>query len=1211
MERVLSYVAFFLFLVLPCGLIPGAHASTLSYLQTVLDRFQQTIDVYTDADAAGNHFAARGEFDNLSADRVAVMDEISSAAPCYSGITCITASFDPSKAVWGGWYFLNGVLGPTDAQPSSNWGNQPNAGFDLTGSTVLQFWARGAVGGEVVHFFAFGVGNTAPPFQPYPDSSAKVELPQGAVVLSTNWTMYQIPLNGQTLHYVLGGFAWLANAVEFNRMQPQITFYIDNIQYVNARPNAPRYLVSYETIKSTNAFDSVMRNAAFIYDNSVALIGLLGTGDTAHAQYIANGFLYAQGNDRFFTDGRLRNAYQGGDISLPPGWLPDNRANTVRMPGWYDAGHTTWYEDSTQVSTNTGNIAWAALALLDMWEVTKTSSYLTAAQTLGTWVLQNTSETRGGGAGTLGGFTGGYDGWENGAASGSGVTCASNMFVNGQCKRLYKSTEHNIDLYSVFSRLYLADGNRQWANAAQQAKHLFVSMWDPQEGKFWTGTAEDGATISKDVIPLDIQAWSLESLGSEAQPYLQTLAYVESHHKTSLGYGFKQNGGNSCGDWTWFEGTSQVALAYLLANNQAQWQSILNGVHSVQESTGGVPATDGPCLNTGFTLDDGSAWLYYPRVHVGATGWLALAENGINPYKASLYSPALSSSTVPFGNQSLNNKATRTFTLSNPGATPLNILSATISGTNAADFSQSNCGSTVPSVSTCTFTVSFTPTATGMRSATLTISESSDPAMAPVAFSVSLTGNGVPVTSSFVLTLGAVPTAGGTISATPASSNGSYTSGTTVCLTATPNIGWSFAGWSASLDSNGCLVMSANEAVTANFTQLQLDFYTLAPCRIMDTRVSGFPSGFGPPAFNAAETRPVDPRTSPCGGGIPADVAAYFLNFTVVPPTGGLPGNLSTWPAGLSMPNVSSLNYSNNVVAGAAIVPAGPGGTIEVFVNLPTHVIIDISGYFAPPASGGTTFFVSGPCRIADTRIPSMPPGFGPPSFGAGETRPYSVLSGPCSGLPSSVSAYSLNFTVVPPPTGSAANLTTWPAGSSSMPNVSTLNYTGYVVANAALLPTGTNGAINVFAIQPTNVLFDINGYFAPQANGLHFYALTPCRVADTRVSGFPAGFGPPSFSAGETRQYNVLSSSCSSGIPTNVAAYSLNFAAVPPSGGPASNLTTWPAGATMPNVSTLNFSGNVVSNMAIVPATASGAINVFVNQPTHVLFDINGYFAP
>ena len=168
-------------------------------------------------------------------------------------------------------------------------------------------------------------------------------------------------------------------------------------------------------------------------------------------------------------------------------------------------------------------------------------------------------------------------------------------------------------------------------------------------------------------------------------------------------------------------------------------------------------------------------------------------------------------------------------------------------------------------------------------------------------------------------------------------------------------------------------------------------------------------------------------------------------------------------------------------------------------------------------------------------------------------------------------------------------------------------------MANAAFVPAGTTSAIDVYVNDPTNLLFDINGYFAPLTTGLHFYPITPCRVADTRVpAGFSGQFGPPSFGAGQTRAFNILSSSCATSIPTSVAAYSLNFTVVPPAGGPAANLTTWPVGpATMPNVSTLNFYGNVVANAAVVPSGTNGSINVYVNLPTDVLFDINGFFAP
>jgi len=58
--------------------------------------------------------------------------------------------------------------------------------------------------------------------------------------------------------------------------------------------------------------------------------------------------------------------------------------------------------------------------------------------------------------------------------------------------------------------------------------------------------------------------------------------------------------------------------------------------------------------------------------------------------------------------------------------------------------------------------------------------------------------------------------------------------------------------------------------------------------------------------------------------------------------------------------------------------------------------------------------------------------------------------------------------------------------------------------------------------------------------------------------------------------------------------------------------LTAWPAGLSQPLVSTLNsFDGSIVANAAIVPAGTNGAISIYVTNPTHLVLDINGYFAP
>jgi hypothetical protein len=215
-------------------------------------------------------------------------------------------------------------------------------------------------------------------------------------------------------------------------------------------------------------------------------------------------------------------------------------------------------------------------------------------------------------------------------------------------------------------------------------------------------------------------------------------------------------------------------------------------------------------------------------------------------------------------------------------------------------------------------------------------------------------------------------------------------------------------------------------------------------------------------------------------------------------------------------------------------------------------------------------------------------------------SRSFPLLSSSC--IPSGLnpSAYSLNFTVIPNPSGQPLSyLTVWPAGE-SQPTVSTLNNpTATVVANAAIVPAGTNGAIEVYAYNTTDLLIDIDGYFAaPGTGGLSMYPQAPCRVLDTRQSG-------GSFMGEKT--VNVEGSACAPA--SNADAYIFNATVVPPGSMPF--LTLWPDGEQQPTVSTLNaYDGFITSNMAIVP-TNDGSIDAYAAGLTQLILDISGYFAP
>jgi len=276
-------------------------------------------------------------------------------------------------------------------------------------------------------------------------------------------------------------------------------------------------------------------------------------------------------------------------------------------------------------------------------------------------------------------------------------------------------------------------------------------------------------------------------------------------------------------------------------------------------------------------------------------------------------------------------------------------------------------------------------------------------------------------------------------------------------------------------------------------------------------------------------------------------------------------------------------------------VPAGTNGSISVFASNATDVVLDIDGYFVPVTNtGALAFYPVTPCRLVDTRkqAPAVP--IGGPSMAGGQSRTFAI-SGICN-LPAVAQAYSLNFAAVPP--GPLGYLTAFPTGQ-TRPVAANLNaITGTITANAAIVPAGTNGSIDVFASNNTDLVIDVDGYFAPMGTGgLSLYGVTPCRVLDTRK---PAG--SPTISS-----LDVAVSASACGIPATAQAHVFSVTVVPPSA--LGYLTLWPQGQTRPVVATLNaLDGVITSNMAIVPTT-NGWISAFTSNATHLVVDISGYF--
>ena len=196
------------------------------------------------------------------------------------------------------------------------------------------------------------------------------------------------------------------------------------------------------------------------------------------------------------------------------------------------------------MSTHTGNVAWAMLALLSYYESEGGSKYLAAAERMGDWVADTAWDDRGDG-----GFMGGFAGWE-----------PSPNNPDSPTKLLYKATEHSIDLYPAFLRLYALTRKAKWLTRAEHAKRFVASMWNSAEGHFWTGTGEDGVDVNMSNVPVDIQTWAVMAMPGETRYY--PALYWSDDNCTAESDGF-----------TGFDSIAEMVTAFG-SKEQHRWSSV-------------------------------------------------------------------------------------------------------------------------------------------------------------------------------------------------------------------------------------------------------------------------------------------------------------------------------------------------------------------------------------------------------------------------------------------------------------------------------------------------------------------------------------------------------------------------------------------------------------------------------------------------------------
>ncbi|HEX5410931.1 MAG TPA: choice-of-anchor D domain-containing protein, partial [Terriglobia bacterium] len=193
-------------------------------------------------------------------------------------------------------------------------------------------------------------------------------------------------------------------------------------------------------------------------------------------------------------------------------------------------------------------------------------------------------------------------------------------------------------------------------------------------------------------------------------------------------------------------GTSSAAQTLTLSNPQSTALSITS-VAITGTNSGDYSQTN----NCGTSLGAGASCTinvtFTPTAAGTRTASVTVTDNATNsPQTAGLTGTGLGAvatlapSSLNFGKvRVMSTSSPRTITLTNSGNVALNIASLAITGSNSSDFAQSNnCGISVAPGANCSISVTFTPSAKGPRTATLSVAD--DAPGSPQ--QVSLKGNG-------------------------------------------------------------------------------------------------------------------------------------------------------------------------------------------------------------------------------------------------------------------------------------------------------------------------------------------------------------------------------------------------------------------------------------------------------------------------------------
>jgi hypothetical protein len=266
--------------------------------------------------------------------------------------------------------------------------------------------------------------------------------------------------------------------------------------------------------------------------------------------------------------------------------------------------------------------------------------------------------------------------------------------------------------------------------------------------------------------------------------------------------------------------------------------------------------------------------------------------------------------------------------------------------------------------------------------------------------------------------------------------------------------------------------------------------------------------------------------------------------------------------------------------------------SIAVLVPIAAFESAPVAASSAPPAIGAPSRFAPiGPLRLTDTRAPVC----GCTPVDAGTIR---VQIAGRHGIPTGITAAAVTITATR--TAATGFVTAYPAGT-ARPETSILNLeAGSDTANSGIVPVSTDGALDVYASVPTDLIVDVTGTFTAATTAVsagRFVAVTPFRLLDTRAAG-GAALAPGG-------RITVL---LPSGVAPDATAVAINVTSVlaPVAG----FFSAFPTGRDGSNASFMNpdGSGNPRAAQVIVPVSPEG-FTVATTSGGHVIADLVGWF--